>query len=129
VLPAARKVLEDTQAALPNAGSNDAGAFVSSVGEWYVRCTDRYVEVMGRLDADRGRVAGTLTRVRGHSSWNTDRLGRGGKLLARQATAVLRGGGYAIAFTAADFDQLSAREFETYTLWVVQDEPSQAVGT
>ncbi len=129
VLPAARKVLEDTRKSVPNAASKDAAAFVSSVCEWYVRCTDRYVEVMGRLDADRGRAASTLTRVNGQSSWNTERLHRGGTLLARQAIAVLRGGGYAIAFTAADFDQLSAREFETYALWVVQDEPSRPVDT
>lgn len=127
VLPAARKVLEDVRRSLRGAASNDSAAYVLSMCEWYVRCTDRYVEVMGRLDADRGRAAGMLTRVDGHSSWNTNRLESGGKLLARQATAVLRGGGYAIAFTSADFDTLSAREFETYTLWVVQDEPSELV--
>jgi len=96
---------------------------LASVSEWYVRCTDRYVKVMGRLDPDRARAAGTLRKSAGEAKYNASLLHAGCRMLTRRATTALRGGGYTIKFTYEDFDELSANEFETWTYWVVGDEP------
>lgn len=122
VLPAARKALEDALGRAQTKPGQDT-KLLASVSEWYVRCTDRYVDVMGRLEADRSRGAGTLKSADKEVSYNSSILDGGCRLLTKQANALLRGGGYTIKFTYADFEVLSASEFETYTEWVVQDEP------
>lgn len=125
VLPAARKALDDALARAHTKAGQDT-KLLASVSEWHVRCTDRYVEVMGRLDPDRSRSAGTLKSADKEISYNASLLDGGCRLLTKQANALLRGGGYTIKFTCEDFDVLSASEFETYTEWVVQDEPPRA---
>jgi len=46
--------------------------------------------------------------------------------LSKRATSALRGGGYTIKFTHADFDVLTASEFETRTSRAVGDDvPSE----
>lgn len=126
VLPAARVVLAD---ALTRASSGRTGPdskVIASVSEWYVRATDRYVEVMGRLDTDRGRAAGVLRKQDAVTAWNTASLEDGCALLTKAAAAALRGGGYAVRFTVRDFTELRADEFETYAYWAVQDDPPPA---
>lgn len=122
VLPAARQTLDDAFAQALTKPDSDTKV-LASVSEWYVRCTDRYVEVMGRLDPDRARAAGTLKKSAGEASYNASLLDAGCRRLTKRTTTTLRGGGYTVRFTFADFDELSASEFETWTHWTVADEP------
>jgi len=67
VLPAARQALDDTRAQASTKPDADTKV-LASVSEWYVRVTDRYLEVMVRLDPDRARAAGTLKKASGEFS-------------------------------------------------------------
>lgn len=78
---------------------------------------------MGRLEPNRARAAGVLRRAEGADRWNIDELATGCKALSRAANTAMRATGYTVTFTTADFDDLSASEFETYALWCVEDEP------
>jgi len=51
---------------------------VASVSQWYVRCTDRYVEIVGRRSAAHGRASGLLRAKGGdwHGTWPSARPGR-----------------------------------------------------
>ncbi len=123
VLPAARSAID---AAIRAHLTNDRGPrarTVASISQYWVRATDRYVEVMGRLEPNRARGAGMLRRASGMDSWNSGDLTAGCRLLSKAANTAMRGTGYTVKFTVENFDELSASEFETYALWHVQDEP------
>jgi hypothetical protein len=69
------------------------------VHQWYVRHTDRYVEILGRRSPEHGKGAGLLRPKGSELSWSATEL-------------------------ATDFaTDLTIVEFEPYTLWTVQDEP------
>lgn len=121
VLPAARQALDDALAQASTKPEADTKV-LASVSEWYVRCTDRYLEVLGRLAPDRARAAGTLKKAAGEFAYNKSVLESGCVKLSKRATSALRGGGYTIKFTYADFDVLTANEFETWTLWAAGDD-------
>ena len=96
---------------------------VATVSEYWVRATDRYVEVLGRLEPTRGRAAGMLLTAAGVSTWNERALDEGCRKLSQASARLMRQAGYTVKFTVKDFAELSAAEAETYTLWRVQDDP------
>lgn len=123
VLPAARAAVDAAIGAHLSGDRAPASRTVASFSEYYVRCTDRYVEVLGRLDVQRARAAGMLKKVNKVEQFNNADLITGCKHLTRAATNGMRGSGYSVKFIVGDFDELSAAEFETYALWHVADEP------
>lgn len=126
VLPAARSAIDAALGAQLAGESSSRTRIVGSISQYWVRATDRYVEVMGRLEPNRARAAGVLKRASGTDRWNTTELTAGCKALTAAANTAMRATGYTVKFTTANFDDLSASEFETYALWTVEDEPPHA---
>jgi hypothetical protein len=123
VLPSARAAL-DAAVGAHLGGENSARTLtVASVSQYWVRATDRYVEVMGRLEPNRARASGTLRRAHGTDTWATSELSAGCRELSKAANTATRGSGYTVKFTVENFDEFTAAEFETYALWHVFDEP------
>lgn len=128
VLPAIRPVLDATfrqRAKAPAGNRKAAAAFVGVVNAWYVRQAERLVEVMGRLDPAKARAEKLLTTGRGGEPvLNTKALNDGARALRKAMVAKLdANAGYALQVTWRDFEDMSAAEFETYSSWVVQDDP------
>jgi hypothetical protein len=123
VLPAARGAIDAAISAQLAGESSARTRTVASISQYWVRATDRYAEVMGRLEPNRARAASVLRRAEGADHWNTTELAAGCKVLSKAANTAMRATGYTVKFTTADFDDLSASEFETYALWCVDDEP------
>lgn len=125
VLPAARAALDAAVTAHLGGERSAQARTVASVSQYWVRATDRYVEVMGRLEPNRARASGTLRRAHGSDTWATSEFVAGCRELSKAANTAMRGSGYTIKFTVANFDEheLTAAEFETYALWHVTDEP------
>jgi len=128
VLPAIRPVLDSMfrQRAKAPAGSRKAApAFVGCVSAWYVRHAERLVEVMGRLEPGKARAEKLLTTgPDGEPKLNVKALNDGVRALQKAMAAKLDAdAGYALQVTWRDFDEMSAAEFETYSPWIVQDDP------
>jgi len=130
VLPAIRPVLDSLvgQLAKTTAGQRKpAVAFIGCVSEWYVRSMERNVELMGRLDLARARQEKLLKTEKGEPVLDETGLKAGARALRKALVAKLpRDTGYALAVTYHDFDDLRAAEYETYSLWVVQDDPESS---
>ncbi|CAB4998886.1 unannotated protein [freshwater metagenome] len=123
VLPSARRVLDAALKARQAGDTSPMSVTVATVSEYWVRATDRYVEVLGRLEPTRGRAAGMLVTAAGVSTWNERALDEGCRKLSQASARLMRQAGYTVKFTVKDFAELSAAEAETYTLWRVQDDP------
>ncbi|MGH9039447.1 MAG: hypothetical protein ACRDZ3_04380 [Acidimicrobiia bacterium] len=126
VLPTARAVLDgqlgifrDQRVKAPASART-----VASVSEWYVRCTDRYVEILGRRSAQNGKASGLLRAKGSDLNWNTTEVELGARQLTQMTGARIGKVGYSVKVLTADFATgLTVEEFETYALWTVQDEP------
>lgn len=123
VLPAARSAIDAAITAHLAGEASSRTRTVACISQYWIRATDRYVEVMGRIEPNRARVAGMLRRADGADRWNGGELTAGCKALSKAANTAMRATGYTVRFNVGDFDDLSASEFETYTLWHIQDEP------
>lgn len=123
VLPAARAALEAVLRAHLGGDRSPRARTVASISQYWVRATDRYVEVMGRLEPNRARAVGTLRRAHGVDAWAANDLAVGCRDLSKAANTAMRSSGYTVTFTTGNFDELTAAEFETYALWHVVDEP------
>jgi hypothetical protein len=97
---------------------------VASVSQWHVRCTDRYVEIVGRRSAAHGRASGLLRAKGGDLAWNLAECQAGEKQLSEMVRIRVGKTGYTVKVLTADFStDLTVDEFETFALWTVQDEP------
>ena len=123
VLPSARRVLDAALKARQAGDTSPMIITVATVTDYWVRATDRYVEVLGRLEPTRGRAAGMLLSAAGVSTWNERALDEDCRKLSQASARLTRQAGYTVKFTVKDFAELSAAEAETYTLWRVQDDP------
>lgn len=126
VLPEVHSRLISMQKARDSRGSSASPAMrlACSCSEWYVRATDRYVEVMGRRDPDLARENGFLGAVKGKPSetaWNEADYEAAAKKLSGEINRRLGGGGFSVKIITEDFDVLSAAAFETYALWASED--------
>lgn len=128
VLPAARAALNAAMSSHLNGERSARAHTVASVSQYWVRVTDRYVEVMGRLEANRARASGTLRRANGTDNWAASEFAAGCRELSKATNTAMRGSGYTVKFTVANFDEheLTVAEFETYAVWHVLDEPPPA---
>lgn len=126
VLPTARAVLDGQLGLFRDQGGKAPASAktVACVNQWYVRHTDRYVEILGRRSAEHGKDTGLLRPKGGDLSWNGTELAAGAKQLTQMTGARIGRAGYSVKVLTADFaTDLNVEEFETYTLWTVQDEP------
>lgn len=128
VLPEVQSRLISMQKARDSRGSSASPAMrlACSCSEWYVRATDRYVEVMGRRDPGLAKANGLLGAVKGQpteTAWNESDFEAGAKKLSSEINRRLGGSGFSVKMTTEDFDLLSAAAFETYALWVSEDPP------
>lgn len=123
VLPAARAALSAALGAHLGGDRSPQARTVASVSQYWVRATDRYVEVMGRLEPNRARAVGTLRRSHGADTWAASDFAVGCGELSKAANTAMRSSGYTVTFTTGNFDEITAAEFETYALWHLVDEP------
>jgi len=126
VLPIARQVLDGQLGVFGEQGSKAPASakMVASVSQWYVRCTDRYVEIVGRRSAAHGRASGLLRAKGGDLAWNLAECQAGEKQLSEMVRIRVGKTGYTVKVLTADFStDLTVDEFETFALWTVQDEP------
>lgn len=128
ILPEVAARLTSMQRARDNRGANATPAMrvACSCNEWYVRATDRYVEVMGRRDPELAKANGLLATVKAEpteTTWNVQDFDAGAKKLSAEINHRLGGSGFTVKVVTEDFHELSAAAFETYALWVSEDPP------
>lgn len=122
VLPTARAVLDGQLGTFRDQGAKAPASAktVASVSQWYVRHTDRYVEILGRRSAPHGKTSGLLRTKGSDLAWNTTEAATGAKQLTRMIGARIGKTGYSAKVLTADFvTDLTVEEFETYALWTV----------
>jgi len=129
VLPEVQARLTSMQKARDSRGSNATPAMrvACSCNEWYVRASDRYVEVMGRRHPELAKANGLLASVRSEpteTTWNENDFHAGAMKLSTEVNRRLGGSGFSAKIVTEDFHQLSAAAFETYALWISEDPPT-----
>jgi hypothetical protein len=126
VLPIVRSVLDSAhrqRKQSPAGQRKPPVAFVSCVSEWYVRETANMVEIMGRFDPTLAK-AEKLLQIKDGVASPHPMVEQGATALQRQIAGKLdSSAGYSVAVTWFDFSDLTVTEFETYGLWIVQDDP------
>lgn len=126
VLPTIRDVLDSLhkQRTRSEPGQRKpAIAFLGCISEWYVRESANMVEVMGRFDTTLAKSEKLLTAKDGVATPHP-MIDQGAAALQKQIAARLdSSAGYSVAVTWYDFSELTVTEFETYGLWIVQDDP------
>jgi hypothetical protein len=127
VLPQVRTTLEvlSKQRSQPDAEQRTAAVrFVGCIREWYVREMELNVEIMGRLDHGGMRAEKILKTLNGEPVVDEAQLRAGANALRKAIVARMpRTVGYAISVTYHDFNVLDVAQYETYSLWIVQDDP------
>ena len=123
VLPVVRAKLKALQSARRKK-QNDASPLMrlaSTCSQWYIRATDRYVEILGRLDPTLSKENGFLKIDQGQFLWNTRDLDQAARTMSRDLNKRIAGSGYAVTLFTQDFEDLSVVQFETYALWLADD--------
>jgi hypothetical protein len=98
--------------------------FVGCIREWYVREMELNVEIMGRLDQGGMRAEKVLKTLNAEPVVDEVKLKAGANALRTAIVARMpRTAGYAVSVTYHDFSVLDVAQYETYSLWIVQDDP------